>query len=84
MTDTPAPKHLCSSSFSGILSLNKCFRAEKGVYQGMKKGVYAATKKDGTQYYRSSITFKSKHISLGSFPTETEAARASKMKGALL
>lgn len=84
MTDTPAPKHLCSSSFSGILSLNKCFRAEKGVYQGMKKGVYAATKKDGTQYYRSSITFKSKHISLGSFPTETEAARAYEMAGALL
>lgn len=42
----------------------------------MKKGVYAATKKDGTPYYRSSITFQNKHISLGSFPTETAAARA--------
>ncbi len=42
----------------------------------MKKGVYAAVKKDGTPYYRSSITFKNKHISLGSYPTEDAAARA--------
>lgn len=42
----------------------------------MKKGVYAATKKDGTPYYRSSITFQNKHISLGSFPTEDAAALA--------
>lgn len=42
----------------------------------MKKGVYTATKKDGTRYYRSSITFKNKHISLGSFSTETAAAYA--------
>ena len=42
----------------------------------MKKGVYAAIKKDGTPYYRSSITFQNKHISLGSFPTEAAAARA--------
>lgn len=42
----------------------------------MKKGVYAATKKDGTSYYRSSITFQNKHISLGSYPTEDDAARA--------
>ena len=36
----------------------------------MKKGVYTATKKDGTLYYRSSITFQNKHISLGSFSSE--------------
>ena len=42
----------------------------------MKKGVYAAIKKDGTPYYRSAITFQNKHISLGSFPTEAAAARA--------
>ncbi len=30
------------------------------------KGVSKATKKDGSVYYRSSITYKSKHISLGS------------------
>lgn len=39
-------------------------------------GVYAATKKDGTVYYRSSFTWKNKHISLGSYPTELQAGRA--------
>lgn len=33
------------------------------------KGVYITNKKDGTIYYRSSITYKNKHISLGSFST---------------
>lgn len=33
------------------------------------KGVFQTTKKDGTVYYRSSITYRSKHISLGSFDT---------------
>ena len=42
----------------------------------MKKGVYTATKKDGTLYYRSSITFQNKHISLGSFSSEDLAATA--------
>lgn len=42
----------------------------------MKKGVYTAEKKDGTPYFRSSITYQGKHISLGSFPTETAASRA--------
>lgn len=39
-------------------------------------GVFTATKKDGTIYYRSSITHKRKHISLGSFATEKEAHAA--------
>lgn len=39
----------------------------------MKPGVYLAKKKDGTIYYRSSITYKNKHISLGSFETEDAA-----------
>lgn len=39
----------------------------------MKTGVFLAKKKDGTIYYRSSITYKNKHISLGSFPTEEQA-----------
>ncbi len=39
----------------------------------MKTGVYQAKKKDGTIYYRSSITYKNKHISLGSFDTEEQA-----------
>lgn len=39
-------------------------------------GVYTARKKDGTLYYRSSITYQNKHISLGSFPTEDLAHKA--------
>ena len=36
-------------------------------------GVYQTTKKNGEIYYRSSITFKGRHISLGSFDDETNA-----------
>ena len=39
-------------------------------------GVYIAKKKDGTIYYRSSITYNNKHISLGGYPTEQEANEA--------
>lgn len=39
----------------------------------MLTGVYQAVKKDGTVYYRSSITYQNKHISLGSFTSEPEA-----------
>ena len=42
----------------------------------MYPGVYTARKKDGTIYYRSSFTYKSKHISLGSYDTELLAHRA--------
>lgn len=39
----------------------------------MLPGVYSATKKDGSIYFRSSITYRGKHISLGSYLTETDA-----------
>lgn len=39
-------------------------------------GVFSAQKKDGTIYYRSSVTFRGKHISLGSFPDAEAAHRA--------
>lgn len=39
-------------------------------------GVFKAEKKDGTIYYRSSVTYKNKHISLGSYNTELAANRA--------
>lgn len=39
----------------------------------MATGVYEATKKDGTTYFRANIHFHSKHIALGSFPTFQEA-----------
>lgn len=42
----------------------------------MLPGVYHAEKKDGTPYFRASITFRNKHISLGSFSTEAAANRA--------
>lgn len=49
-----------------------------------QKGVFPATKKNGERYYRSSITFKNKHISLGSFPTEALAHQAYKDASAVL
>lgn len=42
----------------------------------MNKGVYQAKKKDGSVYYRASVTHHQKHISLGSFSTEQAAADA--------
>lgn len=42
----------------------------------MYTGVFLAKKKDGTIYYRSSFTYKSKHISLGSYDTELLAHKA--------
>lgn len=47
-------------------------------------GSFQAAKKDGTIYYRSSITYKNKHISLGSFPTEEEAHIAYVQAGAVI
>lgn len=38
-------------------------------------GVYTATKKDGSTYYRASFTYKNKHISLGSFDDPQTAHR---------
>lgn len=43
-----------------------------------KSGVYKTTKKDGSTYYRSSFTYKNKHISLGSFDNEKDAYRCYK------
>ncbi len=40
------------------------------------KGVYKTTKKDGSVYYRASITYKMKHISLGSYDNESDACNA--------
>ena len=39
-------------------------------------GVYTAKRKDGTTYFRSSITYRTKHISLGSYDTQKEAHHA--------
>lgn len=39
-------------------------------------GVYSVTRKDGSVHYRSSITISRKHISLGTYPSETEANTA--------
>lgn len=40
----------------------------------MASGVYSALKKDHTEYYRASLTYKNKHISLGSFDEPDEAS----------
>jgi len=51
---------------------------------GLLPGVYTAKKKNGTIYYRSSITYRKKHISLGSFEQEEKAHRAYKEASFLL
>lgn len=50
----------------------------------MLPGVYTAKKKDGTLYYRSSITFSGKHISLGSYALEQKASDAYHLADKLL
>ena len=40
------------------------------------KGVFRAVKKDGTVYYRASLTRHGKHISLGSYPVAEDAHKA--------
>ena len=42
----------------------------------MLPGVYAAVKKDQTPYYRASLSYAGKHISLGSYDTEELAHQA--------
>lgn len=42
----------------------------------MLPGVYSASKENGDSYYRASITYMGKHISLGSFLTENAANQA--------
>ncbi len=39
-------------------------------------GVFSAVRKDGTRYFRASITYKERHISLGSFDNEKAAGAA--------
>ena len=42
---------------------------------GNSSGVYATKLKDGTESFRSSITIKGKHISLGSYANQNDAAK---------
>lgn len=42
----------------------------------MLPGVYPMKKKDGTEYFKASVTFSGQHISLGSFSTEKKAGAA--------
>ncbi|MBR5337354.1 MAG: hypothetical protein IK152_05165 [Lachnospiraceae bacterium] len=51
---------------------------------GHIKGVYPAHKKNGDEYYRASITYKNKHISLGSFDSAMEAHMAYKQADHIL
>ena len=48
------------------------------------EGVFPAKKKDGTPFYRSSLTYKRKHISLGSYDTPEQAHQAYSMGRLLL
>ncbi len=42
----------------------------------MLPGAYEAYRKNGERYYRASITYRGKHISLGSYATEAAASQA--------
>lgn len=42
----------------------------------MLPGVYPLKKKDGTEYFKASVTYRGQHISLGSFSTEKKASLA--------
>ena len=44
--------------------------------QHLPEGVFMAQKKNGDIYYRSSLTYKNKHISLGSYPSASSAHAA--------
>ena len=50
----------------------------------MLPGVYQASMKNGITYYRSSVTYRGKHISLGSYPSEAAASQAYQLAGELL
>jgi len=47
-------------------------------------GVFQATKKDGTRYFRASVTYHNRHISLGSYAEESSAHAAYLLAGRLL
>lgn len=49
-----------------------------GDFMGELKGIQNMSKKDGTVYYRASLTYKNKHISLGSYLTKELATKAYK------
>ncbi len=48
------------------------------------KGVYPTSKKDGTESFRASITFRGKHISLGSYTSMETAAKVYQEAAALI
>jgi hypothetical protein len=50
----------------------------------MLPGVYTATKKNGGIYYRASVTYNGKHISLGSFDQERMANEAYRLSSEIL
>lgn len=47
-------------------------------------GVYTAKRKDGSVYWRASLTYRNKHISLGSFDNAEAAHQAYLLAGSLL
>ena len=47
-------------------------------------GVYTAKRKDNSIYYRASLTYRNKHISLGSFDSAEDAHQAYLLAGSLL
>ena len=44
--------------------------------KSIMEGCFSAQKKDGSLYYRASVTYRAKHISLGSFSVQENAGNA--------
>ena len=57
---------------------------EKNQNTAQYTGVFSTVKKDGTPYFRASLTYKRKHISLGSFTTPEDAECAYREGNAIL
>jgi hypothetical protein len=75
------------ASISGILNLDRKSLDKKisnGRILGMLPGVYSAKKKNGEEYYRASVTYRGKHISLGSYANEKDASGAYILAGEVL
>ena len=74
---------LCYVSKAQIVSNARAKRKDY-LMSASLPGVYPASKKDGSIYYRASITYKGNHISLGSYKTAQTAHAAYKEADALL
>lgn len=67
------------------VSIFICYIEKEGTeVVNMLPGVYSAVQKNGKAYYRASITYRGKHISLGSYQREADASQVYQLAKAIL